>query len=162
MFKFIRQIKQVNSLVILLFLVMVSGQSLAEINACAMPPSTIENHANHDMKTGESNNKHEMTHTDMSHTDMSHTDMSHTDMSHTDMSHTDMSHTDLSSVHAGSSSCCDGDCQCNQNTCTSSVTMLFSSNVFRIYHKAKAPRYEINLSISSQASSALFRPPIIC
>ncbi|WP_133566538.1 hypothetical protein [Marinicella litoralis] len=58
--------------------------------------------------------------------------------------------------------CCDTDCQCAQNTCSGSSPMINNSmnSVFNLNHHASfSNEHKI---IYYQATSALFRPPIIC
>ena len=111
---------------------LIAGQSLAGISECDMQMNPTNDHSAHIM---DSNNPH--------------------------AGH-DMGQMDDMSDHSQMSDCCMADCQCAQNTCSTSLTMISNKTGFKLFNGAKSLAQKPNYFYNSQASSALFRPPIIC
>ncbi len=66
------------------------------------------------------------------------------------------------STHTEQSSCCDFECQCVQNSCNTSLTMIHLQPDSFLLKNASSMAQELNSYHTSQVASALFRPPIIC
>ena len=112
--------------------VLTAGQSLASVSACNMESMPTEGHAAHML---DANNTH--------------------------AGH-DMSQMDTSTDHSAMSDCCMDDCQCAQNTCNTSLTMVTNPTGMKFFNAASSWFQQQIAFHHPQASSALFRPPIIC
>jgi len=67
-----------------------------------------------------------------------------------------------STPHSEMSGCCDLDCQCTQNTCSSSNSMITNAVQSEFDHNNHSSFFDENKLIYFLASSALYRPPITC
>lgn len=132
MFNSIRNNKSLKYYMTILVLVLVSGQLLAEISECDMQSSKSNNLSTHMMDSSDPHAGH------------------------------DMSQMSEMSDHSEMSDCCMDDCQCAQSACSTSLTMISNKTGFKLFSDAKALVQKSNSSYISQASSALFRPPIFC
>ncbi len=73
----------------------------------------------------------------------------------------DMTQMNMSTGLTEMSDCCVDDCQCAQ-ACSTTLTMISNKTGFKLFNDASSLVQEPNSFYNSQASSALFRPPIIC
>ena len=112
--------------------VLTAGQSLASVSACNMESMPTEGHAAHMLDANDPHAGH------------------------------DMSQMDTSTDHSAMSDCCMDDCQCAQNTCNTSLTMVTNPTGMKFFNAASSWFQQQIAFHHPQASSALFRPPIIC
>jgi hypothetical protein len=73
-----------------------------------------------------------------------------------------MGHSTTVDTKSKMSDCCDQDCQCVQNTCSSSNSMITHLIHSEFDGNKHTSFFDENKLIQSLASSALYRPPIIC
>ena len=133
----LKKIRDKKHLIALLWVfVLIAGQSLASVSSCNMDSIATEDHTGHMMDGDNPHAGHDMS----------------------QMAHT----TDQASDHSAMSDCCKDVCQCAQNTCNTSLTLLTNPTGLKFFN-ADSSWFQPQLSFNhSQASSALFRPPIIC
>jgi|GEM_PF-1854384 len=137
MFKVIKNNQQIPKFSYILLLLFIVSQSLAYDLGCNMETS------GHDMSTSklmDSNDAHAGHNMPTMQSSMVMDVSSHTDMS----------------------GCCDSDCQCAQNTCASSYSITAYKQQTEFDPVNHTLFFYESEAIQFQASSALYRPPIIC
>lgn len=137
MFKLIKNNKQIQKTSYVLILLFIVSQSLAYDFGCNMELSV------HDMSSTsviDSNDPHAGHNMQSMESTMEMGLTSHSDMS----------------------DCCDSDCQCAQNTCSSSPSITVNRVQTEFDKNSHSLFFNEVKSIHFQASSALYRPPIIC
>ncbi len=132
MLKTIRKIKYVQYIFTVFALVLIVDQSLAGFTGCN---KNVSNPNGHTVQSMDLNDPHANHHMDP---------------------------TINMAGHLSMTDCCLNDCQCTQNTCSSSLSMIATSTGLEFFQGTYSSVYNSSAAYISQVPSALFRPPIIC
>ena len=141
MLKSVRKCKQSQRISYALMLFFMLSQTVAADSACKMDMSD-----------------HDMTSSQAVDANNSHAGHDMQNMDHTMQSSMAVD----SNSHAEMSDCCDQDCQCTQKSCNSSNAMITYVTYPDFNSTQHATFLNQNQAINTQASSALYRPPIFC
>ncbi len=137
MLKFSHKNKCIYRIANILILLLIVGQSLAVSAQCKMAMT------DHDMSSSQA------------------LDLNNPHAGH-DMNSITQSMATGSTPHSAMSDCCDLDCQCAQNTCSNSNSMITNAVQSEFNHNNHCSFFNENKLIHFLVSSTLYRPPIIC
>ena len=137
MFNAIYQKEPTNKVMVVFMLLFIASQSMALSRTCTMVTTGHDMAVSQSMTTKDPHAGH-------------------------NMSSKGESKTTGSTTHVEMSDCCTFDCQCAQNTCSSS-NLMFSNVIHASFvNNLNTSFFDDSDFIYSLTSSALFRPPIIC